>query len=763
MVIQKGKTEYNSKLFIFVLSAFVFFKMNAQDLNFPSEELKDSISIDHAINKLAQKLIVIEEAKQDHDFFNLITYTISSKNYEQSLISLDSFRLKNKDEYPDTIEVMGIQYEGYLKTKLALEKSNKPFDTIFKDVLTASIAAIVKEEAHAILPYFFDTDSKNLKLEFDSLIKIQKNTDSISVNDASQLVIAYTRYIVNNKVVKPGKEILEKIKNDKYIIEKDFLITTEDGAELSITLIRPRVNTPLSSIFQFNIYAGSSDTYYAMQSASKGFIGIVANTRGKKKSKDTIQPFEHDSKDAYAVIDWISKQPWSNGKVGMYGGSYLGFTQWAATKKLHPALKTIVPQVAVGIGIDYPMHNNVFMSYMLRWIHYVENNKTTDNEDFGNEKKWDSLYNKWYKSGVAFNKLDSLNSKPQKTFQKWLKHPSYDNFWQEMTPYKDEFKTINIPILTITGYYDDDQRGAFYYLNEHYKQLKNPDHYLLIGPYDHGGAQGIPKKTIQGYDIDSVAQININNIVYKWFEYQLNDGPKPNLLKEKFNFQLMGSNQWKHTSKLEDFNKKKLTFYLNNKKNEAHYSLTKQSTDVHQYTEYKLDLKDRSDADNYQDPYTALKIVDSIIKLPHGISFETKVFENDIDIVGSFSAELNFITNKKDFDYNIRLYVIEPDGNYFFLNETIGRASYNKDNENRQLLIPNKKQNLNITNNFFTAKRIIKGSKLLVHIGVNKNPYWEINYGSGKDVSTETIEDANVPIEIQWFNDSKINLPVFKK
>lgn len=67
----------------------------------------------------------------------------------------------------------------------------------------------------------------------------------------------------------------------------------------------------------------------------------MVNTRGKRNSNDENNPFEHESQDIYEVIDWVSQQPWSNGKVGMIGGSYLGFSQWAAVKKLHPALKQL--------------------------------------------------------------------------------------------------------------------------------------------------------------------------------------------------------------------------------------------------------------------------------------------------------------------------------------------------------------------------------------------------------------------------------------
>jgi len=759
MVKSNNKREAYLKIVLFLIVSLIYTKTIAQDIPLASKELNDSISIDNAIKKLSERLIKLEEEKKEKKFSKLLRYYIGAKKYDKSLVSIDSFRIKNKNKYPEYTQVLFVVYEIYNKATI---KSKKTFDLSFRKVLRTKIDEVVEEEVKSALPYYFNSNLKELKEEFKTLLNEQKKKETISIENAELLVISYIKYIVAKKTTKHASEIFEKIKHEKFIIENDKLITTKDGAEIAITIIRPRIKEALPAILNFSIYAGGFDEYYAMEAANNGYIGIVANTRGKRKSKNTIEPFEHDGKDAYAVIDWVSKQSWCNGKVGMYGGSYLGFSQWAATKKLHPALKTIIPQVAVGIGIDYPMHNNVFMSYMLRWIHYVENNKTTDDKDFNNNKKWDSLYNTWYKSGLAFNTLDSLNSKRKKTFQKWLNHPSYDDFWKDMVPYKKEFKKINIPVLTITGYYDDDQRGAFYYFNEHYKHYNNPEHYLLIGPYDHGGAQAFPQNKIQGYEIDSVAIINIYKLVFEWFDYQLKGKPKPEPLKERFNFQIMGSNQWEHKSRLKDFNKKKLSFYLSSKKNQSRYSLSPKKAGSNNYIEYELDFKNRNDADNYQDPYTEVKIIDSIIKLPHGIAFETKAFEKDINIVGSITAELKFITNKKDFDYNIRFYIIEPDGHYFFLNENIGRASYVKDKEKRHLLKPNKKECLKITNTFFTAKKIIKGSKLLVNIGVNKNPHWQINYGTGKDVSIETIEDATIPLKIKWSSDSKINIPILE-
>jgi predicted acyl esterase len=78
------------------------------------------------------------------------------------------------------------------------------------------------------------------------------------------------------------------------------------------------------------------------------------------------------------VLDWIVKQPWSDGKVGMTGASYTGFTAWAATKHRHPALKGIAVSAAAIPGFGLPMHNNVFLTANYQWPFYVANNKLLD-------------------------------------------------------------------------------------------------------------------------------------------------------------------------------------------------------------------------------------------------------------------------------------------------------------------------------------------------------------------------------------------------
>lgn len=83
--------------------------------------------------------------------------------------------------------------------------------------------------------------------------------------------------------------------------------------------------------------------------------------------------------------------------------------------------------------------------------------KDTNRIDIGVAERWSSLNGKWYTSGKSYRQIDSIDGTPNKWFQRWLRHPSYDKYWQDIVPYKDDFAKINIPVLTITRHYDDGQ------------------------------------------------------------------------------------------------------------------------------------------------------------------------------------------------------------------------------------------------------------------------------------------------------------------
>ncbi|OJJ23976.1 hypothetical protein BKI52_04195 [marine bacterium AO1-C] len=571
--------------------------------------------------------------------------------------------------------------------------------------------------------------------------------------------------------------ILQDKEAQQITFQDSVMIKTAEGNYISAVVARPRkTQTPLSTIFFFNIYAeGKIDRYnfrIAKEAAMRGYIGVVAFPRGKRYSTGKTVPYEHDHKDTYAVIDWISKQEWSNGKVGMYGGSYCGFTQWSATKRLHPALKTIVPAAAVAPGIDVPMENNVFMNFVYSWIPYVSNRQYLDYDTYHDGTRWNNLRQKWYKSGTAYKNMDKIDGTPNPIFQRWIKHPGYDAYWQSMIPYQEDFAKIDIPILNISGYYDGGQISALYYLKEHYKYRPKAKHYFLIGPWGHFGCQGFPDIKIGGYTIDPVANLNIHDIIYQWFDYTLRGGKKPAILKNKINYQVMGGNEWKSAVSLSKVSNDTLKFYLSNQMSnvsfnsqyagkQKFYQLSPKSPLKPGHIKQSVDFAQR-DLPNQHNYFTP-DVINPQLTLGNGLAFATQPFKEALIISGSYQATLQVTINKQDLDCSIVLYEQTPDGRFIKLtNRYLGRASYAKNNCKRAMLTPGQKHLIPVTNTRMTARKISKGSRLVIVLNANKHPYDQINYGTGKDVSDESIKDAQTPLQVKWHNDGYVLIPIIR-
>ncbi|MDP1844353.1 MAG: CocE/NonD family hydrolase C-terminal non-catalytic domain-containing protein, partial [Sediminibacterium sp.] len=142
--------------------------------------------------------------------------------------------------------------------------------------------------------------------------------------------------------------------------------------------------------------------------------------------------------------------------------------------------------------------------------------------------------------------------------------------------------------------------------------------------------------------------------------------------------------------------------------------------------------------------------------------FVTAPLKESLTINGSFEGNIQAIINKKDMDLLIGLYEQLPNGKYHYLSYYLGRASYANNRSKRTLLRPGVIESIPIQNTFFTSRKIAKGNRLVVTVSINKSVDWEINYGTGKPVNTETIQDAKQPLQIQWSNQSVIKIPVFK-
>jgi putative CocE/NonD family hydrolase len=587
----------------------------------------------------------------------------------------------------------------------------------------------------------------------------RKGRNRISLPESLNLVRNWGIREMAREAAPLAPALVEEDDARRYAIDDRVLIRTPDGATLSATLYRKKAAAGRGpACLLYTIYPERlHDT--AREGAAHGYATVVADARGKRLSPDRIVPYEHEASDVNSVIDWIRRQPWSDGQVGMWGNSYSGFAQWAATKRLSPALKTIAPSAAAIPGLGLPMENNVFLNANYGWAFYVGNNRMLDDAVYYDRRRWSELNQRWYESGRPYREIDKVDGTPNPWLQRWLQHPSFDAFWQAMVPWGRDFAKIRIPVLTITGYYDDAEVSALEYVRQHYQENPSADHYVLVGPYQHFSAQS-PRKPafVYGYEIDPAAQIDTKAVIFGWMDHVMRGAPRPAILADRINFEVMGANAWRHAPSLEKMADEQTTFYLTDQPAGSHHALSREKPAKATFLEQTVDLADRkSSANNYY--YPAPMVLDSL-ELPTGFAFVTEPFAEPVQVNGAFRGELLAAINKKDFDVSVVLYEVMPDGRLFHLSYFVGRASYARDMTQRRLLTPGKVESIPFERTRLVSRQLSRGSRLMVVVNVNKNSFAQVNEGTGKDVSDESRADAGEPLRVRWSTESRVVIPI---
>jgi uncharacterized protein len=223
------------------------------------------------------------------------------------------------------------------------------------------------------------------------------------------------------------------------------------------------------------------------------------------------------------------------------------------------------------------------------------------------------------------------------------------------------------------------------------------------------------------------------------------------------NYQVMGANVWKHAPSIAAMADGKMRFYLTAVRNGDAYRMSGTAPKDGASITQSVNLANRADIDRVVPGggivADAVDTVDAVAHVSDSLAERTEVS-------GLFSGQLDFITNKRDFDLFVGLHELTTKGEYVLLSTLTIRASHAGDLVHRQLLTPGKRERLEFRSIRLVSRELKAGSRLVVVLGPIKAPSLQINYGTGKDVSDETIADAREPIRIQWFGDSFIDVPV---
>jgi putative CocE/NonD family hydrolase len=728
----------------------------AQDLEFRAPASAADPNVPAVMRDLAVRVLPVYQEKDPEKYLsNLFALQMVAGDPTSAFATRQSLIERRRN--PSTVRATdrAVLYDIYARAR-GLEASDRiPFQQAFAQAYRETVPRLNDRDAYTVTRWF-GAPLSALQGDLQRSLDTWRSKGNIPLQQAVDLIWTYLSFVAYRSFSPLVGPLDTEDDRRRYETIDNVVIRTADGASIAAVVVRPRTAAkPLPALFEFSIYEAPN---YALEAASHGYVSVTGYARGVGASSGNVVPFQTDGDDARVVINWIVKQPWSDGRVGMFGVAYSGFTAWAAAKKLPAALKAIATTDPTAPGIDGPMAGSIFRNSSYRWLYQVtRDDEGPEEKTFADDGAWRAFNQAWYSSGRRYREFPSLPGRYSNVFRGWLNHPSYDRYWQKMVPAGEQFAHIDIPVLTTTGYYADGGLGAIHYFSEHVRHSPKANHTLVVGPYDDGVIQRSPAGVLRGYQVDSAALIELRDLRYQWFDYALKGAKRPAMLKDRVNYQLMGSNEWRSASSIETMGQGAMRLYLEeNLTGDVNRLLAAKPTEAH-FLPQTFDLADRGDA--AWTPPT--EIVTRAFKPHNGEVFVSEPLPQATDVSGLLSGRLEFTVNKVDMDLYLTVYEVLANGEYVRLSEPYEfRASYAQDRSKRRLFSAGVRQQLPFKSERLTGRRMAAGSRVALVLGVNKRPDRQINYGTGDDVSEESLDDATVPLRIRWYNSSYVDVPL---
>jgi hypothetical protein len=331
-----------------------------------------------------------------------------------------------------------------------------------------------------------------------------------------------------------------------------------------------------------------------------------------------------------------------------------------------------------------------------------------------------------------------------------------------------------MPILTITGSYDGDQPGALTYYQDHMRygsEEAKAKHYLIIGPWDHAGTR-TPKKEVGGLTFGDASVLDMNKLHTEWWDWTLKTGSKPEFLKKRVAYYVMGSDEWKYADSLETVANQKRTLYLDSTDGRANDvfhagSMADKKPSASQNDKYVYDPLDNRPGeleekpnDNYLTDQTG-----ALNLYGQGVAYQSQPLAEATEISGWVKLVAWMSMDVPDTDFVASLYEIMPDGTSIQLTTDLMRARYRESLSQAKLVTAGKVERYEFSSFTWFSRKIAKGSRLRLVFGAPNTRQLEKNYNSGGVVADETAKDARTA-HVTVYHDAEhasyLEVPVVK-
>ncbi len=555
------------------------------------------------------------------------------------------------------------------------------------------------------------------------------------------------------------------------VIEHGVVAAMRDGVKLRADIYRPNAPGKFPVLLVRTPYDKTQEMEFASKAAARGYVVVAQDVRGRFQSEGEWYPFKYESQDGYDTVEWVAALPYANGKVGMYGGSYVGATQFLAAIARPPHLAGICPNVTAS-------------NYHDGWTYQG-----------GAFEQW---FNESWTTGLAMNTMQRRVQSGQKAvawtqklplttypvleappaaglapyFADWLAHPNYDEYWKQWS-IEDHYAQIQVPVFSLGAWYDIFLGGTL----RNYVRLKKEagteearrGQKLMV--YVGGHAGGSDSKKVGAVDFGEKLPFDFNEVMLRWYDALLRGQTSAASTEKPVKIFAMGKNEWREEEDWPLARVKSTKYYLHSagaaNTGSGDGTLSTSAPGAEKADQFTYDPNDAVPTLGGplccgsfppaglgpQDQSKAESRSDVLV-------FTTPALTRDLEVTGPVGLDLYVSSSAVDTDFTGKLVDVWPNGFAQNLTEGILRLRYRNSQEKPELAKPGETYRITVdlwaTSNVFLA-----GHKLRLEVSSSNFPRFDRNLNTGDEqASTTRMSKATNVIYHEEARPSALVLPL---
>jgi len=553
-------------------------------------------------------------------------------------------------------------------------------------------------------------------------------------------------------------------------VQTNVRVKMRDGVSLVADIYRPKIEGRLPVLLTRTPY-NRKDPETGMYLASRGYVVILQDTRGRFDSEGEFYPFRNEADDGYDTIEWAASLPYADGRVGMFGGSYVGATQMLAASSNPPHLVGIFPYVT---AMEYYEGWTYEGGALMQWFASSWTSGLTEDTV---RRKTAALNrsSQWVEQLPAddyrlFNAPTAAEVAPY--FRDWVEHETDDDYWRKIRV-SDFYNKMNVKALHAGGWHDIFSGGSIRNFMRLQKEAPTREardgQRLLIGPWAHAATS--PEGKIGDVTFGSQAVLDMNATIVKWYDFAIKGQQNEFATAAPVKIFVMGDNVWRAEKEFPLARTSYTKYYL-------HASKGAQSVSGDGLLSTASPQKERADTYDY-DPASPVRTIGGRLccgGLPPGpfdqspnesrsdvLVYSTPPLDRDVEVTGFITVDLYAATSAADTDFTAMIVDVDAKGYARYLGDGVIRARFRNSREKPEPIEPGKIYKYAIdlwaTSNVFKA-----GHRIRVYISSSNFPRFNRNLNTGdKTFGGTRMVKARQTIYHDIEHPSAIVLPVIPR